>query len=263
MIAFLITVLAILLLVGIIYLLLQEPELLAAGGAIALGVVFASLPLIISMAPFFGALVFGMGAVAITYGVMAINTHRRMLELRQLQREVERHRRGEAGDGAEARGSRSGADGLDADEFDADRGEAPAEAGRPDRSAEPGRRRGARADLDDLEAEDAAALSGGSRLARMSRRLESGRAGHAAATDPSALDPDSAGLFVDLSPRRTAGAGADPGARRDRVRDVLEALDREDGADGRPARGAGDRVGRREPEDRGRSLSRLARRSRP
>lgn len=83
MVAFLVTVLAILLLVGIIYLLLQEPQLLAAGSAIAIGVIFATLPLVVTMAPFFGAIVFGAGAVAITYGVMSINAYRRTQELRR------------------------------------------------------------------------------------------------------------------------------------------------------------------------------------
>ena len=83
MVAFLITVLAVALLVGIVYLLLQRPQLLAAGTAISLGVIFATLPLIVSMAPFFAALVFGAGAVGITYGIMAINAYRQGLELQQ------------------------------------------------------------------------------------------------------------------------------------------------------------------------------------
>ncbi len=90
MAAVLVTLLAIVLLVGVVYLLLREPQLLAAGSAIGIGLIFVTLPLIISMAAFFSALVFGMGAVAITYGIMTINAHRREMRLQQELIQVQR-----------------------------------------------------------------------------------------------------------------------------------------------------------------------------
>lgn len=83
MVPLLITVLSIALLVGTVYVLLREPELTSAGAGIAIGVMVATLPLILPMTSFFSALAIGIGGVAITYGVMTIRHHREITALRQ------------------------------------------------------------------------------------------------------------------------------------------------------------------------------------
>jgi len=83
MVPLLITVLSIALLVGTVYILLREPELTSAGAGIAIGVMVATLPLILPMTSFFSALALGIGGVAITYGVMTIRHQRELTSLRQ------------------------------------------------------------------------------------------------------------------------------------------------------------------------------------
>lgn len=231
MVAFLVTILAIALLVGIIYLLLQEPQLLAAGSAIGIGVIFATLPLIVSMTAFFGAIMFGVGAVAITYGVMSINAFRRTQELR---REL---------------AVRS----MRIPERDRDYGLAD--------EAEPVRGRPVAARYADFDEEEAPAPARATRVFRRQDRALDGERSPApreasprdtGRSSPRNVDPFCDDERDDLPPSRTTRERT-----IDRIGDELDRLDQVEAA-GAGRRGtAGNRAGQTE---RNRSLARLARR---
>jgi|GEM_PF-4976113 len=190
MVPFLITILSIGLLVGTVYLLLQEPRLLAAGGSVAVGVVLATMPLIISMAPVFGALVFGAGAVAITYGVMAINAHRQSLEF---QREMQDMREFQSGPAARpAFASRTGRQAAPADD-----GEGPVSSPTRHRAEEPVSANA----HDDAAAEEEPEPTGYLALFRLTKRL--GEANAARATAKASARPGAGG----------SGGGSRPGGR--------------------------------------------------
>jgi len=88
-----ITIFALLLFGGVVVLLIQEPDLIAAGLALALGLVFVSVPLLVTVAPLFVAFLFAVGAISILYGVGTIARRRRQILLEKTAYAEARQRR--------------------------------------------------------------------------------------------------------------------------------------------------------------------------